>query len=1021
MNPLKPLHRWLGRRRDAAPFFTIFNSGVLVELLPSQGADAVAITVQADRAAPRTVPIARVVRSDRGLIAVAKLESELFSRPGTCTLGVAIRGRLRRRRFEIGPGCYCAHIDGVRDSALEGWISPLFPGGKPDISLLVDGVPGGSARLDRLRPELIGFSGQGGWDGFRLPLPRGALDGRPHRLGVRAGAAEFDFGEWTSKPRFHVDSAEPDRLSGWFFDEAACDAPATLRIVAEGRTVARIGTGFRADLKAVFGREAAGFVFRGCAVAPGSTLVAGPEGSEIVLGRFEGLTQADRVARQRAAAQDYLAMPGPPAASRAEREAIRGAIVAIERADPETRLAFQAGPDPAPPRRMREGGERDEPGPIPRVCVIVPVQGEAADLGRCLEALTPQLDPGRMRAIVMHDRVPEPSGGTDPADQGAEGPPGLTILHQPDAPGWSALANRAIALLEPGEDALILSPSAVPPPGFAERLARHCGRASIATVSPLANTDLGIRLARRARSKPLPPSLDAAGIDRALAAEGAGPAILPAGDAACLYLARAAIDDVGAFSDAWTGAAAAVADWCLRARDLGWRHLGAADVFAGGSRSDAMRDASRLDRLYPEHAAECRAFAASDPFSPARLRAVIRLLAGRVRRLSLHLAHADTEELARYLADIRSLPREPDHEVAVLTAAEGPPGAPRLRLALDGAGITVPLEPVGLEELLTSLEAEGATVTIQVNSRLGFPSEFLRHLQSGARPYTVRLHDFQWYCPRVDLIDGRNAYCGEPPPAVCQTCIASGIRHTFADEGALIDSDLEAWLAFNAGFLKGAEHILAPCRDTANRYAGRMGLQTIAVLPHPEPDPPTTVGVVGRRAAGVGGLRVAVVGARHRRDGSDLIRKLAERAAQEEAPLFLVVLGAVPDAEALVRHGNASVAAPCEAADLRAQLRAADPDLVFLPSLWPQPHSYALSEVWEAGYPILAFDLGEAADRIRDHGGGLLIPPTRDTRELLAHLLAARDRLGEIAPPAPRPLRRPSLADYERTIASASP
>jgi glycosyltransferase involved in cell wall biosynthesis len=48
--------------------------------------------------------------------------------------------------------------------------------------------------------------------------------------------------------------------------------------------------------------------------------------------------------------------------------------------------------------------------------------------------------------------------------------------------------------------------------------------------------------------------------------------------------------------------------------------------------------------------------------------------------------------------------------------------------------------------------------------------------------------------------------------------------------------------------------------------------------------------------------------------------------------------------------------------------------LVVLPSIVPESFSLTLSECWSAGVPVVAFDHGAIADRIRAHGGGWLVP-----------------------------------------------
>ena len=47
-------------------------------------------------------------------------------------------------------------------------------------------------------------------------------------------------------------------------------------------------------------------------------------------------------------------------------------------------------------------------------------------------------------------------------------------------------------------------------------------------------------------------------------------------------------------------------------------------------------------------------------------------------------------------------------------------------------------------------------------------------------------------------------------------------------------------------------------------------------------------------------------------------------------------------------------------------IRAQEADLAFLPSIVPETWCFTLSEMWEAGLHVVAFDIGAQAERIRE-------------------------------------------------------
>ena len=73
-------------------------------------------------------------------------------------------------------------------------------------------------------------------------------------------------------------------------------------------------------------------------------------------------------------------------------------------------------------------------------------------------------------------------------------------------------------------------------------------------------------------------------------------------------------------------------------------------------------------------------------------------------------------------------------------------------------------------------------------------------------------------------------------------------------------------------------------------------------------------------------------------------------------------------------------------------------DLALLLSIVPESYSLALSECMAAGVPVAAFDQGAIAERIRRHGGGLLVAPEAGADGIVA-LLQERLAAGITAPP----------------------
>ncbi|MGA8610243.1 MAG: hypothetical protein WB760_00720, partial [Xanthobacteraceae bacterium] len=95
----------------------------------------------------------------------------------------------------------------------------------------------------------------------------------------------------------------------------------------------------------------------------------------------------------------------------------------------------------------------------------------------------------------------------------------------------------------------------------------------------------------------------------------------------CLYVTRACLDAAGTLSENFGRGYLEDADFCLRARERGFRNVCATSVYVGhagsksfGSerRSLVVRNLSILEQRFPTHRLECAAFMSADPLRAAR-------------------------------------------------------------------------------------------------------------------------------------------------------------------------------------------------------------------------------------------------------------------------------------------------------------------------------------------------------------------------------------------------------------------
>lgn len=273
---------------------------------------------------------------------------------------------------------------------------------------------------------------------------------------------------------------------------------------------------------------------------------------------------------------------------------------------------------------------------------------------------------------------------------------------------------------------------------------------------------------------------------------------------------------------------------------------------------------------------------------------------------------------------------------------------------------------------------------ILVNHLIDRPLEMMAWVRElGTRldaPYDLVLHDYFVLCPRIDLVTGSGVCCDVAPPETCVQCVTG--------HGAEVhEFDPLTWRRDHVNFVAGAERVVAPSDDLAARMGSHLSRQ-IAVW-----EPETDAGYPPERTPDIAAnehLRIVTLGALNVSKGLRVVQELGEASAQAGAPLRLSVLG--PVSEAL--PPGVTVTGAYHPNDLDRLLTEAAPHVVFLPAIWPESWSFVLTAALAQGLPVIVFDIGAPAARLRRLGRGHVLPRelSRDPARLLTALLQLRDR-----------------------------
>jgi glycosyltransferase involved in cell wall biosynthesis len=256
---------------------------------------------------------------------------------------------------------------------------------------------------------------------------------------------------------------------------------------------------------------------------------------------------------------------------------------------------------------------------------------------------------------------------------------------------------------------------------------------------------------------------------------------------------------------------------------------------------------------------------------------------------------------------------------------------------------------------------------------------------ANAVPVVMSFHDHYFICPTIHLLDERGRYCAgqcTPGPGICPTGRGASLpvlKHGFVYEWR---EEVEAALRHVDAFVTCSEYT----RDIHRRLLSVTRERPFELIEHGR-DLPQHGGFAAAPEPG-GRVRILVPAHLDRHKGAGLLAAMLE--LDRGRRLDLHFLGDVSKhyLQLGVIHG------PYERDQFADRVREIAPAFIGVFSTTGESYSFAITEAWAAGVPVLATDIGAQADRVRSHGGGFVISHDDPAAALAQVLHAADDPVG---------------------------
>ena len=607
--------------------------------------------------------------------------------------------------------------------------------------------------------------------------------------------------------------------------------------------------------------------------------------------------------------------------------------------------------------------------PKATVDVIIPVYSGLQETRDCLESILRSPCQTPFQVLLVNDHAPDPA--LRQYLQEVAGAQDWILIENSANLGFAASVNRGLAI-HPDRDVVLLNNDTKVASDWLDRLRAAAFSDRIGTVTPFSNQ---ATICSYVAGDDLPVEE----LDAIFREVNAGHRVrIPTAVGFCMYIRRECLDEVGGFrADLFGKGYGEENDFCMRALYKGWDHVLAADVFvyhAGetsfGSEAETRRKAGveTLQRLYPEYPPMIADHLRHDPARPYRVAVSAWRLWKSGRPVILSLTHNLAGGVEQY---VRELTERLAGKAEMLVLNPTDCGAVVLQSQDFEVAFDVDTEYPALVDLLRHCGVS----RLHVQHLVGHTLDVLRLKHDLNVPLDFSAHDYFAICPQVTLTDAAGRYCGEPDAAGCNTCLAGRPPWPRLDIGT--------WREKYGSIVAGADRVIAPSQDTADRLRRYFPSTKIVAAAHPGKAHPAP----GPQAAGATFV-IAILGTLTPHKGLGRLREIARETLRRTLPLRFVLIGhsdpSPTAAEPFEQTG------PYKKDDLPQLLKRSGAQAVWFPAQWPETFSYTLSACLETGMPVIAPNLGAFAERLAGRGWSWVVPWDWDSDRMLEFFLTIR-------------------------------
>ena len=234
---------------------------------------------------------------------------------------------------------------------------------------------------------------------------------------------------------------------------------------------------------------------------------------------------------------------------------------------------------------------------------------------------------------------------------------------------------------------------------------------------------------------------------------------------------------------------------------------------------------------------------------------------------------------------------------------------------------------------------------------------------------TYLVHDYFCICPRLNMIDCNDVYCGLPSVSECDTCLQ---KANFDQSKSIVD-----WRSLNSKLLSTCDEIVCFSKSSKN-YLSKVYQnlsQKIKVIGHEIEN--LRIPVVKKDDV----ITIGLLGQLCKHKGIDQIKGLIQYIRDNQLTQYRIVC--IGDAQDIENDDIFHSTGKYKRDDISDLVEKFDVDVFFMSSICPETFSYTVSEIQSMNMPLLSYDLGAQGERTKNYKFGKVIPLNASPKVIL--------------------------------------